>query len=514
MKLFAPLALTFASCVAILSHSPEAAACGGCFHGVQEANPSVVTGHRMALSISPTQTVLWDQVEYAGDPTEFAWVLPVGPGAYIEEADDAFFEALEAVTSTRVMSSVFFCDAMSVQQQESSAGGCGSSNLAMVPTQDAPTDPEQQGDVRGVTVLHEGTVGPYETATIQSADPQALRTWLTTNNYAIPADIDPVIDAYVAEGSAFIALRLSPGVGVRQMTPVRVITPGASNILPLRMVAAGTGASVSVVLYVIGEGRYQAAGGRPNTTIGPNDLTWNWALQRSDYTTVRDDRLADGTWLTSFSKRGGMFEPVMTTDGSFADYDVVWNTTGAVDTYDNLVDLYFGRSAVTDGIPLSCDHVRETLVGAPDGASVVAGCDPADPNCVAPPEGSIVADDLSCEGHGDIGAALLGMHPADVWVTRLEANLPREALAEDLMIGAEMTQEPVTNWMIAGNDENMPTCNTGTQQPQANPTLDDEGSGGLGCGCSTKRSRFFDPTAAVMAVAALLLGARRVSRRG
>src|SRR5262249_14386270 len=55
-------ALTFVSCLAAtLSHTSTAAACGGCFHGPNNSTPSVVTGHRMALAISPARTVLWDQ---------------------------------------------------------------------------------------------------------------------------------------------------------------------------------------------------------------------------------------------------------------------------------------------------------------------------------------------------------------------------------------------------------------------------------------------------------------------
>src|SRR4029079_4540257 len=111
--------LTFVSCLSasLLDASP-AHACGGCFHGPSESTPSVVTGHRMALSISPTRTVLWDQVQYAGDPKDFAWVLPVGPGAVLEEATDAWFEALDAVTSTRVVSPTVKCGGSSVQETE------------------------------------------------------------------------------------------------------------------------------------------------------------------------------------------------------------------------------------------------------------------------------------------------------------------------------------------------------------------------------------------------------------
>ena len=82
-----------ALCAAVVASSSDAAACGGCF--VPASQNTVVTGHRMAVSISPTQSVLWDQIQYAGDPAEFSWVLPVKKGARLEVGDDAFFEVLE-----------------------------------------------------------------------------------------------------------------------------------------------------------------------------------------------------------------------------------------------------------------------------------------------------------------------------------------------------------------------------------------------------------------------------------
>jgi hypothetical protein len=44
----------------------DAAACGGCFHPENQKETTLVTAHRMALSVSVEQTVLWDQIKYAG----------------------------------------------------------------------------------------------------------------------------------------------------------------------------------------------------------------------------------------------------------------------------------------------------------------------------------------------------------------------------------------------------------------------------------------------------------------
>ncbi|HEY2410275.1 MAG TPA: hypothetical protein VGI10_29925, partial [Polyangiaceae bacterium] len=85
---------TFVSCLAVSLVPAHARACGGCFHGPPPvtSESTVVTGHRMAYAISAERTVLWDQIQYQGAPEDFAWVLPVKPGATLELSHDAWFE--------------------------------------------------------------------------------------------------------------------------------------------------------------------------------------------------------------------------------------------------------------------------------------------------------------------------------------------------------------------------------------------------------------------------------------
>jgi hypothetical protein len=84
---------------------------------------SFVTGHRMAFAISEKRTVLWDQIKFNGSPDEFGWVLPVKPGAYIEKSTDAWFEALDTVTTVHVASPLVTCP--SPNGFGRSGSGCG-----------------------------------------------------------------------------------------------------------------------------------------------------------------------------------------------------------------------------------------------------------------------------------------------------------------------------------------------------------------------------------------------------
>src|SRR5262245_17564477 len=78
----------------------DASACGGCF--VPQTENTQVSGHRMVLSIARDATSLYDQIEYAGDPSSFAWVLPIRGTAKIGLSSDALFAELEARTRVTV----------------------------------------------------------------------------------------------------------------------------------------------------------------------------------------------------------------------------------------------------------------------------------------------------------------------------------------------------------------------------------------------------------------------------
>src|SRR5438874_10376058 len=80
----------------------DAAACGGCFQPPGET-PTSVTDHRMILSVSPQQTMLYDQIRYQGNPASFAWVLPIAGEAKVGLSADVLFSTLDRVSQTTIL---------------------------------------------------------------------------------------------------------------------------------------------------------------------------------------------------------------------------------------------------------------------------------------------------------------------------------------------------------------------------------------------------------------------------
>ncbi|MDB4944789.1 MAG: hypothetical protein JWP97_4323 [Labilithrix sp.] len=458
------------TCALVLGFEHQARACGGCFHGERTpAQPvvetSVVSDHRMVFALGPQQTVLWDQIRYTGDPEDFAWVLPVRPGTRVELSRDAWIAALDAVSGTQIVkpqprpSNLPF-GGEGDYMDDSSGCGCGSSSEAAFSDQaggyaDGGASAADSG-TPPVQVVSQTVVGPYETATIRSEQPDALQTWLHDHGYAVPAEILPIIESYAKEKMDFVALRLRPGQGVRAMQPVRIISPGADPTLPLRMVAAGVGSHVGLTLFVVSEGRYRPQN-FPEAVIDDSKLLWDTSQSRSNYAELASALLAlEGgrPWLTEYAA------PLATT------------ITGGFGSTRTVADQYYGQCfggvAVPTEVDAGSDAGGETAdagdldAGDPDAGDLDAGGGTSDVDAATPTDPSAPsmictrADDLCCQ-FDDLELAVQSLHRSDVFLTRLRADLPASALGVDLRLEANPTQSTVSNVHFAS----LPATTTG-----------------------------------------------------
>ena len=408
---------------ALLATQPEARACGGCFHEPpppDQTVDTVITAHRMAFSISTVQTVLWDQIQYSGTPSGFAWVLPVKPGAVIQLSHDEWMASLEAATQTVIQGPSASCGGPPQDQEVGgSGGGCGASSSAGASGFEGAPASDVDAGTTTVTVVSQQVVGPYDAVTVRSSQGEALGAWLTANGYAVPASLQPLIDTFTSEGFDFIALKLAPGEGVQAMQPVRVVTPGADLSLPLRMVAAGVGANVGIELFVLGEGQYQTQN-FPQVGIDFSKLAWDPNDDVSNYTTLAAAALAGSGgrgWLTEMAGPVPMAATLEYSGGSA------------------------GNPPLDTTYESSC--VPQMLV--PPGCGDDAGAAPAADagSMLGVDGGSCAPVVIACD---DLAVATDGIDLSSFTVTRLRANLPASALGADLVLEASASQVPVPSF--------------------------------------------------------------------
>ncbi|HSO31067.1 MAG TPA: DUF2330 domain-containing protein [Labilithrix sp.] len=385
-----------------------AEACGGCFTAPpppppSPRPPSVVTDHRMIVSVSQGQTTLYDELRYSGSPESFAWVLPISGTAKIGVSSDGVFSTLDAMTALTVVPPPQNCPPYPT--------GCSSGF-----SDEASPSAGSAADA-GVSVTAQQTVGPYETVQLHASDGSSLNDWLTQHGYAIPEDIKGVVAQYVNEHFDFLALKLVPGQGVQAMRPVRVTTTGPSAVLPLRMVAAGTGANVGIVLWVVAEGRYEPQN-FPFFQIKAEELEWDWTTYSSNLASLRLEKEA------TLGGRG-------------------WEHESSVSTQRSQLDTY----------------LRNGFCPPYNGGGGYRGCQGA--------QNDYEAEDAGQDGGGgrskqelqdeDLGVLLAGI-PGDVRVTRVRAALSHASLDRDLVLQASADQSVLSPVRQVTREKNQPIC--------------------------------------------------------
>lgn len=450
MKMVRSLLLSLPIAGAALLASRDATACGACF--VPPKVDTQVTGHLMIFSTSMAQTTLYDQIEYVGNPESFSWVLPIHGQVDVNLSADAMFAFLHAASSVQVLPPPLNCpqppDGCDYEL-DGSNGGVGASGTG--------------GDPSGVTILTQEVVGPYETVQLEAKDPMALQTWLSDHGYVIPDDIKPVVDAYQQEGFGFLAMKLVPGQGIQAMRPVRITAPGASLTLPLRMVAGGTGAVTPITLFVVGEGRHQAAN-FPNLTFDPTPIVYHWADGSSNY-----GPLIKGL----FEGAGGV--------GWLTEHADVFSKANLVNQVDQVIQINPGQTDWGD---------PEKMVSELDGAKE------------------------------DLETLFNGMDDPNIWLTRMHGQLSREALIKDLNLEAEPTQKNVSRFIQAKfADGPVPSCpdyswcqDNGGGNFNGHGQDDDDDAGGKG-GCTVQSPGQSDGVPALMLGLGLAAAAGALRRR-
>src|SRR5262249_25700311 len=143
------------------------------------------------------------------------------------------------------------------------------------------------------------------------------------------------------------------------------------------------------------------------------------------YTTVRAQRLSNASWLTTYSQRGALFSPSV----SPVTNTPIQYVTGLGSAF-TIADAFMDHALAIGETQISCAGTFDAIAGSR--AKVVAPCPPEGGECGMVASNELDARYFECGPLDDLASAMTGLHPADVWVTRLEAELPRSALATDL----------------------------------------------------------------------------------
>jgi len=236
-KLCLPLVAGAASLAAL---APSAAsACGGFFCQV---TPVEQNAERIYFEIEPggvINTVV--EISYSGAPEGFSWIVPILETPELFEVPASALQVLDGGTVPTIIPPPSRCSTPTPRSPFAFASeGVSMDDAANVDVEDLPQ------------------VGPFDPEVVSSDDPEALIEWLNENDYLITPAMEPFVADYVTSGMKFLAMKLAPGAGVADITPIGMTTTGAQPMVPISLTSVSANPEMGVMVFIIGEGRYES----------------------------------------------------------------------------------------------------------------------------------------------------------------------------------------------------------------------------------------------------------------
>lgn len=218
----------------------DAAACGGLFC---QNIPVDQNAERIIFTENGDGTIsAYIQIQYTGAAPDFSWILPI-PVPITAEDIEAPEDAMTAFTELETLTNPVFIPPIMPE-------------CAMVVMSAEVDDGAIPAEAGGVNVFATGEVGPFGFNVIGSDDPAALITWLRTNQYTVTEQMEPLINVYVAEKFAFLAMRLLPESGVQDIQPIKITYATEKPMIPLRLTAVAANPDMAVIVWFYGSSQY------------------------------------------------------------------------------------------------------------------------------------------------------------------------------------------------------------------------------------------------------------------
>jgi hypothetical protein len=268
--------------LAVVMPDAPARACGGLFCDRPPVNPldplpvaqageNVVFGIEGDPANGDAVVTAHIQILYSGAADQFSWVVPVSAVPQLSTGTDRLFSALGVPTQPSFqglyqIDGTCIPDTRQIADAGTASGRGGSSGSG--------------GVGGGVAVVFQGAVGPYDASILQSSSADELKGWLNGNGYYVDPRAGQIIDAYVAEGKYFVALKLRNGQDVRSIRPIVLTFHGTEPCVPLRLTAIAALPDMPVTVYVLGHARAVPLG---FLELKLDDLRIDWLSGGANY---------------------------------------------------------------------------------------------------------------------------------------------------------------------------------------------------------------------------------------
>jgi hypothetical protein len=255
-------------CLTLLAVSPAQAFCG--IYVAKADGKLFNKASRVVVARSGEQTAVTMASDYAGDPREFALVIPVPTVVTPEQIqilESALLDQLDAYSAPRL---VEYFDPDPCQPPATVTA----SAMRLTGPHDG-IEHRYSPATLGVTIEAQYTVGEYDIQILSAAQCDGLAQWLSESGYKIPPEAVPVLGSYIKQSMKFFLARVNlkerGKLGYRQLRPIQVRYATHKFMLPIRLgTANGKGAQDMIVLVLTEKGRVETTNYR--TVKVPSDV--------------------------------------------------------------------------------------------------------------------------------------------------------------------------------------------------------------------------------------------------
>ena len=222
--------------------------CGGLFCNTSQ--PVVQSAERILFAPDPNDAQriqMHVQIQYAGPPADFSWMLPVPVGTDFKLSTERLFNLLDARFAPQ-----FRLDRETVGDCPVFGGYEYGYNYESAPP--APSNPAPPPAPPQVQVLSREIVGPYDKVLLTADTVGVLTDWLTENGYQVPDRAEDVLSPYL-DNFAFIAIKLIPTEGVDSIRPIALNFASPAPSIPLIPTSVAAQPDMGILVHFLGESR-------------------------------------------------------------------------------------------------------------------------------------------------------------------------------------------------------------------------------------------------------------------
>ncbi len=362
------LALAPVALASLVAATPRlASACGGTFcdgGGGPQVMPVDQTGETILFVMDEGWVEAHVQIEYEGDPAQFAWIVPIMAVPEVSVGSQRLFDrVLAATVPTFTLDTRFEGDC----DDDRPRLGCGAMALDSAAGDGISDSDGFEEDPNAPNVLTQDVVGAFEYAVLEGGTVEGVGEWLDENGYARDDDAPKILQAYLDEGFLFVAFKLRPGAGIDQIHPVVLRYQGTEPCIPLRLTRVAAVEDMKVRAFFLGDARVVSTNYRH---VELNPLRIDWLNVGANYDELVSEALdvvgADGrAFVTEYAGTSS----VVQREGlrGFA-----WDSSAFLDvTAATLDDVLQGQQLMECGFPDDSDTGGVSEVCGPSHALVL-----------------------------------------------------------------------------------------------------------------------------------------------